>query len=97
MLDEAEWAVVEPLLHNSSADVKAYRDQHGVSLGEAKEAALGATALAKYQELTGFNETNVNAVWHHRASLYGPPCRYCGKPLRTPQASHCAACGTIAP
>lgn len=74
MLDEVEWGGVEPLLHRSIADVKVYRDQHGVSLGEAKEMAFGATALAKYRELTGFVETNVNAVWHHRASLYGLPC-----------------------
>jgi hypothetical protein len=49
--------------------------------------------LAKYLEITGFEETNPNAVWHHRIALYGSPCRVCGKPLRTPRAAFCAACG----
>jgi uncharacterized OB-fold protein len=50
-------------------------------------------ALDEYEKITGYRETNPNAVWHHRISIYGPPCRKCGKPLRTPQASFCAACG----
>ena len=54
-----------------------------------------AAALDMYEELTGLRETNLNAIWHHRVSLYGPPCKSCGKPLRTPKASFCAACGTI--
>jgi hypothetical protein len=49
--------------------------------------------LAEYEQLTGFRETNPNAVFHHVASQYGPPCETCGKPLRTPNASFCAACG----
>jgi hypothetical protein len=94
MLDEAEWAMVAPLLSSAIQDVKDYRDRHGVSLAEAKDKALGASALAKYHALTGFSETNVNALWHHRASLYGKPCATCGKPLRTPIATFCAACGS---
>lgn len=50
-------------------------------------------ALASYEEITGFRETNINAVWHHRETLYGPACDQCGKPLRTPRARFCAACG----
>ena len=50
-------------------------------------------ALDLYEEMTGLRETNINAIWHHRIALYGPPCTECGKPLRTPRASFCAACG----
>lgn len=50
-------------------------------------------ALQVYEEITGFHETNKNALWHHRLSVYGPPCLHCGKPLRTTRAKHCAACG----
>jgi hypothetical protein len=49
--------------------------------------------LRRYFELTGFEETNANAGWHHVASQYGAPCSSCGKPLRTPRARMCAACG----
>jgi hypothetical protein len=52
-------------------------------------------SLERYREVTGFNESNINAVWHHRISLYGRPCSSCGKPLRTPRSKLCAACGTM--
>jgi hypothetical protein len=48
--------------------------------------------LAEYERITSFAETNPHAVYHHRLSLYGPPCRACGKPLRTPQAKLCGSC-----
>lgn len=51
-----------------------------------------ASVLREYELITGFHETNINAVYHHKASLYGPPCRNCGKPLRTPKARICGAC-----
>ena len=54
---------------------------------------LDQKVLDTYFQLTGWRETNVCAVWHHRVSLYGPPCQDCGKPLRTPRAKLCAACG----
>ena len=51
-------------------------------------------ALVRYYKVTGFLETNIAAIHHHVISQYGPPCGTCGKPLRTPRAKMCAACGT---
>jgi hypothetical protein len=93
MLDEAEFAIVFAL----------YRDAlrlHKQVEGQQEHPRRGGTlqdlykpCLDEYQRLTGFRESNPNAVMHHRLSLFGPPCHSCGKPLRTPQASKCMACG----
>jgi hypothetical protein len=96
MLTEEEWSRIEPVLHEAIEDVKRYRIANGCSLGEALRIAHGQSALEAYYAMTGFRETNSNAIWHHRLSLYGPPCAACGKPLRTPRASLCAACGAKA-
>jgi len=65
--------------------------------GSDSEAAFMTTGMKRlldeYNRITGFGETNPSAVWHHRIALYGPPCGECGKPLRSPTASFCAACG----
>ncbi|WP_210265495.1 zinc-ribbon domain-containing protein [Bradyrhizobium aeschynomenes] len=95
MLDEQEWAEIEPLLRKRIDDIKDYRRSNECTLGQAAAAVDGkAGALQRYRELTGFEETNALAIWHHRRSDFGPPCTSCGKPLRTPRAKLCAACGT---
>jgi hypothetical protein len=48
-----------------------------------------ARVPAVYERITGLPGIHSNIVAHHRASHYGPPCKACGKPLRTPRA----ACG----
>ena len=94
MLDEAEWAEMVPLLVVAIQELMDERRETGIGLSEAQASGkFGSRALAFYCDLTGFDETNVNALWHHRLSLYGPPCVHCAKPLRTPQAKLCAACG----
>ena len=61
MLDELEWEGLAPLLR---------------PLGwGATTSGRFAPALQAYERLTGVAETNINAVWHHRRSLYGPPLR----------------------
>jgi hypothetical protein len=91
MLTEEEWSLVEPHLSNMVAQIKRHREERGGSLAEAQQGA-GSEALALYEQLTGFKESNVNALHHHRLSIYGPPCHVCSKPLRTPQARYCAMC-----
>jgi hypothetical protein len=86
MLTDPEWAIVEPTI--SLSRIKDVRKKYGVSLSEA-----GKYLCAKYNEITGMNETNINVIWHHIASLYGPDCGKCGKPYRTPQARYCVECG----
>jgi hypothetical protein len=93
MLDEQEWATFEPLLRRSLADTKAERAREKVPLSISLVEQHFKPPLEAYARLTGFQETNPNAVWHHRLSIYGPPCPSCGKPFRTPQATFCAGCG----
>jgi hypothetical protein len=90
MLDEEEW------LQFSGMDIitliENVRLERGLTIREAQQ-VVRVDLLRRYRALTGFFETNLDALWHHRLSLFGPPCARCGKPLRTPVAKHCAACG----
>lgn len=85
MLDEEEFEIA----------LKLYSDIFkGYKIGLSREE--GAKPLLDYyKNLTGFEETEPNAIMHHRITQYGPPCEKCGKPYRTPLASFCAACGNI--
>ncbi|MBK0378889.1 hypothetical protein [Mucilaginibacter segetis] len=82
MLDDDEFRKAKDLY---SADFKKIKEDRFKPL------------LRYYYELTGFAETNPVAILHHKITLYGPPCKKCGKPYRTPVASFCAACGNIRP
>ena len=46
-----------------------------------------------YRLLTGYDESNPNAIWHHVINAHGSDCPNCKKPLRTKEARFCAACG----
>ncbi len=84
MLDEREFGLVRAAAQESGT----------VRLeGASTVASLQEPVLKVYREITGYTESNPNAVWHHRLSLFGPPCETCGKPLRSPRARICAACG----
>lgn len=93
MMEEHEWEQVSPLLANMVSKIKEYRSNHNCDLATAKRSVLDI-ACQKYNELTGFNETNGNALWHHRLIIWGPECTNCGQLLRTPRAKYCVNCGT---
>ena len=92
MLEENEWSELEPLLKDQLKSVKQYREEHDVDLETALE-NIYKPATEKYFELTGYKETNHNAIWHHRLSDYGKECSNCGHLYRTSRASYCANCG----
>jgi hypothetical protein len=93
MLDETEWNELVPLLSSAVSRIKSYREKTGASLADATKVGYEQPALAKYFELTGFRESNVYALWHHRLAQHGPPCPRCGKLLRTNRAARCVECG----
>ena len=93
MLEENEWKEVAHHLEDGLRAIKEIRENNSMPIHQAKDEIYGRRALQRYFELTGHRETNVSALWHHRVSLYGPPCGVCGKPLRTRKAKMCAAGG----
>lgn len=102
MLEEPEWEEVMEADRAAGDRLNAATASRRVPLtgagsfariSEAEREARFAPMLAAYERLTRFHETNPAAIWHHRVSLYGPPCQQCGRPLRTPEARFCAACG----
>jgi DNA-directed RNA polymerase subunit RPC12/RpoP len=93
MLDEDEFAVVAKLYSEAFSCSKEFRLKHNLPLGKCPIDLRFRPMRDAYERMTGFVETNQKAILHHRISLYGEACENCGKPLRTPRASFCAACG----
>lgn len=92
MLDDEEFTEIASLHRLGLKSVKEYRTKTGAPLEHVPLAEHFDAMLTRYEEMTGYKETNPNAVWHHRLSLYGPPCNRCGKPLRSPNARLCGSC-----
>ena len=93
MLDEEEFAVVGKLYSEGMSATKEFRLKHNLPLDECPINERFRPVREAYERMTGLGESHHNAIMHHRTSIYGPPCEHCGKPLRTPRASFCAACG----
>lgn len=81
MLNKEEFAIASKLYS------KAFSITNGNILDRFKE------LLDFYNGLTGFGETEPNAIMHHAIELIGPDCENCGKPYRTPEAKMCVMCG----
>ena len=96
MLDEAEFEVVSEAHSQGVRAIQEYRQRTGASLKETPVEELHRPVHEAYEHLTGATGFSADHLLKHRLSLYGPPCSACGKPLRSPQAQVCAACGTPA-
>jgi hypothetical protein len=92
MLDEAEFASVRELYQAGFKATKDFRQQWGIPLEGASIEDRFRPVSLRYEEVTGMKDCPPNAVMHHRLSLYGPPCKRCEKPLRSPSAKLCGAC-----
>ncbi len=93
MLDEEEYAVVAHLYSHGMKATKEFRMKHNLPLGECPINERFRPVRDAYKRMTGMDESHENAIMHHRISIYGSLCERCEKPLRTPRASFCAACG----
>ena len=94
MLSDDEFARIGELLSNRISAIKEYRLRTGVSLVEAKRYDPGGqAALDAYEDLCGVKLDNPDDLFFVRFSAYGRLCPQCSKPLRTPKAKLCAACG----
>ncbi len=85
MLDEEEGKIASKLLAEGFQEFKTDRKK---PLNENFKKLLDY-----YNNLTGFEETNPNAIMHHFIDMYGPDCENCGKPYRTGTATFCQKCG----
>ena len=94
MLDEDEYAEISRLYVEGIRATKEFRQKWNIPLQHESVEKRFEPVRKIYEELTGLREDNENAIMHHRISLYGPPCKDCGKPLRTPQARLCGTCMT---
>ena len=92
ILDEDEYAEIARLYKESTLAVKEYRRRWDASLADTPLSELFAPVCAEFERITGVKEPSENTIMHHRISLYGPPCKRCHKPLRSPNARICGAC-----
>jgi hypothetical protein len=92
MLDEDEYARVSRLYTESIRSIKEFREHTGASLKAPSIGERFRPVRDEYERLTGMRDCHENAIMHHRISLYGPPCKHCQKPLRTPRAKLCGSC-----
>ena len=85
MLDSEEGKIASKLLAEGFQEIK---KQAKTPLSENFK-----KLLYYYKEITGYEETNHNAIMHHFIDMYGPDCENCGKPYRTETATFCPKCG----
>ncbi|WP_240644449.1 hypothetical protein [Paenibacillus paeoniae] len=93
MLNEEEYARIQTLYGDSMKATKEFRQEHGLTLEQISMDERFKPVVNEYEKITGVSGFHHNAIMHHRIALFGDPCQYCGKPLRTLNAKLCAGCG----
>lgn len=96
MLDEPEYAEAVRLYGECMKATKEFRQQWDVPLASAGTHERFRPVREWYEQLTGVADCHQSEIMHHRLSALGGPCRVCGRPLRSPRAKRCAACGAAA-
>jgi hypothetical protein len=90
-LSEWEYARYEAIFASMKRSANAALDRG--ELDEARLAELMRPLKEVCRRLSGEEDLEPSHLFKHRIRLYGPPCRGCGRNLRTPRASRCMACG----
>ena len=93
MLDEKEFARVAEIYADAMRAVDLYRRRHDLSNETVPTELLLQPVRRAYQDITGIFEPDPAVIMHHRIALYGPECIKCGRPLMSPEARSCGACG----
>jgi len=94
MLEDDEYAEVWSLFRDAMRSTKEFRQRWNIPLENASTEERFGPVRSHYERLTGMKDCHENAILHHKLSLYGPPCKNCQKPLRTPNAKLCGNCMT---
>ena len=81
MLDEAEFAEIAHLYSAAFQNVKRFREESGANLKHPTVDELFRPVSERYAQLTGFKESNANAIMHHRFRSMARPAK--------DAASHC--------
>lgn len=106
MLEPHEWAVIEDARRagrnyldvlERERDRLPGRNFTPLPANASPEDKRMAYRVLGYELFTGERQFFGRIKEHHQSALYGPPCTACGKPLRTPRARLCAACGAKRP
>jgi rRNA maturation endonuclease Nob1 len=92
MLSDEEFERIGLALRQRIRAIKQFPADHGATLADAV-ANVASDAVAEYEALTGETMAHPDDLYAAQNSRYGPDCHACGKPLRTPRAKLCAACG----
>lgn len=93
MLDEREFDVVLDAYRRGVEGIKLERSLRNKPLHEDDETKGLAEVAARYHEITHVSGVDAREILKHRLSRLGPPCRRCGKELRSPRAKRCLECG----